>query len=134
MSERWDDFLRYPCEWTPRMTHRVQRPPSPIPARTLGEARARHIWVWAFCARPPCHHLLSMPLAPLIIRWGADMLIEEVRARLRCQSCGRLGPRIEEPMAEAGDLRCIREAHRWTGRPEDDARVRFGVPEGLRSR
>jgi hypothetical protein len=71
--------------------------------------------------------LLAVPLAPLIIRWGPDMLMDDVRRRSRCTRCGNLGMNIREPSWEAGDRRCVKEMHRWTG--GSNGGPRFGVPE-----
>lgn len=92
MHVRWDDFLQYPRHWTPRAPHRKERDFGNVePARTLGEARERHIWLWFICRRQPCVTLLSVPLAPLLIRWGAEMALDDVRRRARCTRCGGLG-------------------------------------------
>lgn len=127
MAERWDDFLRYPAERpSPRASHRKVRHDVAIdPDVTLAEARARHIWIWVCCAKRACSNLLSVPLAPLIIRWGGGMPMKEVRRRWRCGRCGGVGVYIYEPCWERADLRCVSEAHRWTGEPGRGPR--FGV-------
>lgn len=71
--------------------------------------------------------LLAAPLAPLIIRWGWDMLLEAVMRSARCARCGGVGVRIRQPSWEGGDRRCVPEIHRWMGEPNQEPR--FGVPE-----
>lgn len=127
MYVRWDEFLLYPRNATPRGSHRKRELGIEPPPRTLGEARARHIWIWVSCPGRRCTMLLSVPLVPLIIRWGADMSLVEVMRRCRCVRCGRRGMAMREPSGEGGDRRCVSEIHRWTGEP--GAAPRFGVPE-----
>lgn len=127
MHERWDDFLHYPRHWTPRASHRKRDFGNIEPARTLGEARARHIWIWVGCPGRGCTMILSVPLAPLIIRWGADIQLVDVMRRARCTRCGRIGLEMREPCWDGGDKRCVNEIHRWTGEPNSGPR--FGVPE-----
>lgn len=103
MHKRWDDFLMYRGE-------AVNVPA----ARSLREARQRHIWIWVSCAAQACRMVLALPLAPLIIRWGPDILLEVVMRRARCTRCGGMGVRIREPSWEGGDRRCVPEIHRWT--------------------
>lgn len=126
MPERWDGFLQYVAEWTPRGSHRKRTPLTKTPPRTLGEARALHIWMWVICPGRRCTVMLAVPLAPLIIRWGKDMALDDVSLRLRCR-CGRVGMRMREPSFESGDRKCITEKNRWTGEPYSGPR--FGVPE-----
>ena len=85
MTERWDDFMHYPRICTPRASHRKIEG---FPPRNLGEARGRHIWIWAACAHEVCRAMLSMPLAPLIIRFGEDALLETLADSMRCSRCG----------------------------------------------
>lgn len=124
---RWDEFLLYPRDGTPRGSHRKRDFGNVPAARTLREARGRHIWIWVSCPRKACTMLLAVPLAPLIIRWGPDMLVEEVKCKARCTRCGGIGVRILEPCWEIGDRRCLPEIHRWMGEPNQGPR--FGVPE-----
>lgn len=118
--------MLYPRLSTPRGSHRKDVAQMP-PAATLGEARARHLWIWVMCPRKDCTMVLAVPLAPLIIRWGLDMRLDAVRRRARCTRCGRRGVRIREPSSEGGDRKCVPEMHRWTGLPNEGPR--FGVPE-----
>lgn len=127
MAEPWDAFLHYPRRWTPRGSHRKREFGNVVPARTLGEARERHIWMWLSCRTRRCAVLMAVPLAPLIIRWGADMPLGEAARKSRCTRCGGRGMEMTEPCWERGDWRLINEIHRWTGEPNQGPR--FGLPQ-----
>lgn len=110
MSEAWDDFLKYPRLTTPRASHRK---PEPLPA-TLGNARRQHLYLVAWCRR--CKDMLCLPLAPLMIRWGADAPLEPMAQAFRCSKCGRRDMALTEPSWAGGFQRCLPEHGRWTGR------------------
>lgn len=114
MPPRWDDFMRYEPVCTPRASHRR---PDPL-ARTLKEARRRHLWLWAMCLRPSCREALSMPIAPLLIRFGDDALLARIVTLLRCSRCGHRGVRMYEPSWLGGDMRTVYEPRRWTGKQD----------------
>ena len=127
MYTRWDEFLLYPRNNTPRGSHRKRDFGYESPPRTLGEARGRHIWIWVCCPGWRCTMLVSVPLTPLIIRWGMEMPLQEVMKKLRCVRFGRLGLTMREPSWDTGDRRCVNEIHRWTG--IKGQKLRLGVPE-----
>jgi putative SOS response-associated peptidase YedK len=110
MDEPWDDFLNYPRAFTPRASHRR---PSRHLSRSLGAARKHHLFLVAGCRK--CQAMLCLPLAPLIIRWGAETPIEPMAKALRCTRCGNRGVSLQEPSWEAGFQRSIPESSRWTG-------------------
>lgn len=112
--ERWDDFMRYEIMLTPRASHRK---PVSLP-RTLQDVRRRHLWLWAGCGRSGCRAVLSMPIAPLIIRFGTKADPERVAAVMRCSQCGYRGVRLNEPSGAGGDMKTIYEPRRWTGKQD----------------
>ncbi|HEY5678450.1 MAG TPA: hypothetical protein VIS55_00110 [Pseudomonadales bacterium] len=46
---------------------------------------ARSFQVYAVCA--PCQRTQPLPLAALIARFGGDLPVTALRARLRCETC-----------------------------------------------
>jgi putative SOS response-associated peptidase YedK len=114
MTERWDDFMRYEIIPTPRASHRK---PARLP-RTLQDVRRRHLWLWVGCGRSGCRAVQSMPIAPLIIRFGTEADPERVAAVMRCSQCGYRGVRLNEPSGAGGDLKTIYEPRRWTGKQD----------------
>jgi hypothetical protein len=71
----------------------MSRPP-PIP--TLGQLnRYEPHWVWWHCVR--CQRYVAVPLAPFIIRWGADASSDLLRRHPRCTRCGTRGGLIQMP-------------------------------------
>lgn len=44
-------------------------------------------WVWA--CRAACHCMKAIPLAPYIERYGLDIAFEELKRRMRCQTCNK---------------------------------------------
>jgi hypothetical protein len=65
--------------------------PGPIP--TLGMlAQDEPHWLWLYCTNTYyCQHKAAMPLAPLVIRWGADASSNVLRRCARCSKCGTKG-------------------------------------------
>lgn len=72
-------------------SHKPQRSPPGKPA-TLGELHSEPFWLWLYCRNYHfCGHRSAVPLAPFIIRWGPEVDIKWLQARLRCTVCGEIG-------------------------------------------
>jgi hypothetical protein len=57
---------------------------------TMGEMqRTPGGWVWVYCER--CNHSTPMAVAPLVIRWGANVSSNKLRRSARCTACGHRG-------------------------------------------
>lgn len=56
---------------------------------TLGDIRRRDPWLWIYCTA--CNRARPIALAPLIIRWGPDAPLEQLRRQARCEACGAVG-------------------------------------------
>ena len=63
----------------------------PPPAPTLLELQRSSRWFWADCNNPRCNHRRPLPVAPFIIRWGADVSSDDLRRNLTCSKCGHRG-------------------------------------------
>ena len=61
---------------------------------TLGELHQQPGWVWLHCAGQ-CAHYVALPLAPFVIRWGADVSSNVLRRNARCTVCGHKGATIQ---------------------------------------
>jgi len=74
----------------------VKRPRSPLPqVPTIGELRHNTPWLWLNC--PACRHYRPIALAPLIIRWGAEVSSDTLRRSTRCTRCGHKGAILTYP-------------------------------------
>jgi len=65
------------------------------PVPTMGQLRRSTPWLWLNC--PACKHYRSIALAPLIIRWGADVSSDVLRRSARCSRCGHKGALLTHP-------------------------------------
>lgn len=99
-----------------RRNRAARREPEGPPAK-LGAVRAQFDWTWVHCGRPGCRHSAAVPLAPLIIRWGADAPWHYVRRAFRCTRCGFKGVTTQVPSWGGKDLGFapVCELRRWTG-------------------
>jgi hypothetical protein len=76
---------------------RSKEPPPPIPslAALLG---CEPYWSWLYCNNAhKCRHHRAMPLAPFVIRWGADGSSDVPRRCARCTVCGHKGATMIHP-------------------------------------
>ena len=70
--------------------------PPPIP--TLGELHEPPGWFWVICGRFGfCFHKAPMAIAPLVIRWGAEVSSNRLRRCARCTVCGHKGATLQAP-------------------------------------
>lgn len=95
-----------------------RRRESDKPPGSLGQIRAEFEWMWIYCTAASCAHMAAVPLAPLIIRWGADASSDLMRMGFRCSHCG--GRRTETQAPTWGGLNAgfspVAEHARWTGK------------------
>ena len=55
-------------------------------------------WFWVICGRFGfCFHKAPMAIAPLVIRWGADVSSDRLRRCARCTICGHKGATLQAP-------------------------------------
>lgn len=69
------------------------------PAPTLGALQlGPHAkWVWLSCNNLHCSHRVAVPLAPFVIRWGADASSDRLRINTVCRVCGHRGASLQVP-------------------------------------
>jgi len=72
-------------------------------------------WLWWNC--DGCRRWVSAPLAPFVIRWGADASSDLLRRNPRCTKCGHSGGVLQVP------------SHHTIEQPQ----LRFQVEEGIGS-
>jgi len=76
---------------------RPKEPPPPIPSLGALQRGEPH-WAWLYCTNyHKCWHKRAMPLAPFVIRWGADASSNVLRRRARCSKCGHKGCTLMHP-------------------------------------
>jgi hypothetical protein len=86
--------------WLALRIARALKPAPPVP--TLGELnRYEPHWVWWWC--PKCHREVAVPLAPFIIRWGANASSDLLRKNPRCTKCGQRGGLLQMPSIHTSD-------------------------------
>jgi hypothetical protein len=87
------------------------------PRPALWKLRAAHDWLWLNCETPGCGHYVALPLAPLIIRWGADASSELLRRGFRCTRCGGRRTSIRFPSWGGNQIgwMTIDTGRQWTG-------------------
>lgn len=74
---------------------RAKAPLPPIP--TLGQLARSTPWMYIRCAAQGCYHSVSVRLAPLIERYGADASSDVIRNNARCKKCGHKGATLGHP-------------------------------------
>jgi len=81
---------------------RSKEPPPRIP--TLGALqRDEPHWAWLYCTNyHKCTHRRAMPLAPFVIRWGANASSNVLRKSARCSQCGHKGAALMHPSIGSG--------------------------------
>jgi hypothetical protein len=62
---------------------------------TLAELREHSAWTWVYCER--CQHHAPVAFVPLMIRWGANVSSDKLRACARCNVCGHKGATLQHP-------------------------------------
>jgi hypothetical protein len=96
---------------------RIARGAPPGPVATLGNIRAGSHWMHLYCRNGACGHSVSLPLAPLIIRWGADAPCSRLRTGFRCTHGGNRETGIQRPSwgDTVTEWAPMLEAHQWKG-------------------
>ncbi len=126
MGRRNDDRLGIPAEELRRQraeqrarleeNRRRWASPQPGPPRRLSDIRAEHLWLYVYCGRPGCPHHAVFFLTPLIVRWGPEASVEQLRRAARCTKCGHRGATVQASnSAWPTALVPIYETRRWTG-------------------
>lgn len=87
------------------------------PRSTMGGVRRHTQWVWVYCEVRGCGHSAAVPLAPLIIRWGAWATYDYMRRFFRCTRCGERRTRAVLPSWGGTHVGFVpvNESSRWTG-------------------
>jgi hypothetical protein len=77
----------------------ARRDVQPVP--TIGELLqpAPH-WLWVLCNNRSCMRRSAIPLAPFVIRYGADASSDVLRRNFTCSGCGRRGASLQVPSWE----------------------------------
>jgi len=87
-GRRWRQRPNSPRDIQPHDA--VTQPGGPVVLRTLADHRA--FTLRAFC--PTCGRSVPLDHEALARRFGWDVLLEDIRRRLKCQRCGRPADRL----------------------------------------